>query len=117
MDSETSISITESAANHIKQVLAKNEKGIGLRLGVKTTGCSGYQYVIGTAESISDEDKTIDSHGIKVVIDEKSLPYLAGTQLDFVREGLNSGFKFNNPNVEDSCGCGESFSLKKESES
>ena len=114
MNSESTITITESAANYVKQVLAKNENGIGLRLGVKTTGCSGYQYVIETAESVNDEDKTIESYGVKVVIDEKSLPYLAGTQLDFVREGLNSGFKFNNPNVEESCGCGESFSLKQE---
>lgn len=114
MNSESTITITESAANHIKQVLVKNENGIGLRLGIKTTGCSGYQYVIKTAESVNDEDKTIKSHGVKVVIDEKSLPYLAGTQLDFVREGLNSGFKFNNPNVEESCGCGESFSLKQQ---
>ena len=117
MTTEQTISLTESAAKHVKQILAKNENGIGLRLGVKTTGCSGYQYVIDTATTINEEDKTIESNGVKVIVDEKSLHYLAGTELDFVREGLNSGFKFHNPNVQDSCGCGESFSLKEEPDS
>ena len=116
MNNELTINLTDSAKQHIEKVLAKDTDGIGLRLGVKTTGCSGYQYVIETAKAINAEDKTIESNGIKVIVDEESLRYLAGTELDFVREGLNSGFKFRNPNVEESCGCGESFSLKEESQ-
>jgi iron-sulfur cluster assembly protein len=115
MTTETTINLTESAKKHIESVLAKDTDGIGLRVGVKTTGCSGYQYVIETAKAINEEDRIIESNDIKIVIDEQSLRYLAGTELDFVREGLNAGFKFNNPNVEESCGCGESFSLKEES--
>ncbi len=117
MNNETQLQLTESAAEHVKQVLAKDTDGIGLRVGVKPTGCSGYQYVIETARNISEQDQTIESYGIKVIVDEKSLPYLAGTVLDFSREGLNSGFKFKNPNVEDSCGCGESFSFKEDENS
>jgi len=113
MTTETAINLTESAKKHIETVLAKDTDGIGLRVGVKTTGCSGYQYVIETAKAVSDEEKMIESNGIKIIIDDQSLRYLAGTELDFVREGLNAGFKFNNPNVEDACGCGESFSLKE----
>lgn len=112
MNIESTISLTDSAAEHVKKVLARDENGLGLRVGVKPTGCSGYQYVIETAKDIAAEDETIESHGVKVIVDKKSLQYLAGTTLDFQREGLNSGFRFNNPNVEDSCGCGESFSFK-----
>ena len=114
MTNTTTINITDNARQHVEQVLARETGGIGLRLGVKTTGCSGYQYVIETAKKINHEDKTIESNGIKIIIDEQSLRYLAGTELDFVREGLNSGFKFRNPNVQETCGCGESFSLKQE---
>ncbi|MBL1142970.1 MAG: iron-sulfur cluster assembly accessory protein [Proteobacteria bacterium] len=117
MTNETIINLTDSAKQHVLKVLEKDEKGIGLRIGVKTTGCSGYQYVIETAKEINNEDKQIESNGIKIIIDEQSLHYLAGTELDFTREGLNSGFKFKNPNVQESCGCGESFSLKEEVES
>lgn len=117
MSNETSIQLTESAAEHVKQVLAREADGIGLRVGVKPTGCSGYQYVIETAKTVNEVDQTIESNGIKVIVDENSLPYLAGTVLDFTREGLNSGFKFRNPNVEDSCGCGESFSFKEDEKS
>jgi iron-sulfur cluster assembly protein len=113
MTTEATINLTDSAKQHIEKVLAKDENGIGLRVGVKTTGCSGYQYVIETAKEINAEDKTIVSNGINIIIDEQSLRYLNGTELDFTREGLNSGFKFKNPNVEESCGCGESFSLKE----
>ncbi|MEM7026758.1 MAG: iron-sulfur cluster assembly accessory protein [Pseudomonadota bacterium] len=109
----STINLTDSAAEHIKNVLAKNQNGVGLRLGVKPTGCSGYQYIIDTATDITDKDETIESKGIKVIIDKKSLDYFNGTTLDFCREGLNSGFKFQNPNVEDSCGCGESVSFKQ----
>ncbi len=114
MTNEITINLTDSAKQHVEKVLAKETNGIGLRLAVKTTGCSGYQYVIETAKTINDEDKTIESNGIRIIVDEQSLPYLAGTELDFVREGLNSGFKFRNPNVDETCGCGESFSLKEE---
>lgn len=114
MTNETTITLSDSAKKHIEQVLAKDADGIGLRVGVKTTGCSGYQYVIETAKAINEQELTIESNGIKIIIDEQSLRYLAGTELDFVREGLNAGFKFNNPNVQESCGCGESFSLKEE---
>ncbi len=117
MTNETTINLTDSAKEHVLKVLAKDENGIGLRIGVKTTGCSGYQYVIETAKELNEEDKEIESNGVKIIIDEQSLRYLAGTELDFTREGLNSGFKFRNPNVEESCGCGESFSLKESVES
>ncbi|MCZ6804737.1 MAG: iron-sulfur cluster assembly accessory protein [Proteobacteria bacterium] len=116
MTNEATINLTDNAKQHIEKILAQDADGIGLRIGVKTTGCSGYQYIIETAKSVNEQDKTIDSNGINIIIDEQSLRYLAGTELDFVREGLNSEFKFNNPNVEESCGCGESFSLKKELE-
>tara|TARA_R110000782_G_scaffold18712_4_gene51203 strand:+ start:2120 stop:2473 length:354 start_codon:yes stop_codon:yes gene_type:complete len=116
MTTEATIRLSNSAKQHVENVLAKDADGLGLRIGVKTTGCSGYQYVIETAKEINNEDKTIESDGIKIIIDDQSLRYLAGTELDFVREGLNAGFKFNNPNVEESCGCGESFSLKEELE-
>ena len=113
---ETTITLTDSARRHVEKVLARETDGIGLRLGVKTTGCSGYQYVIETAKRLNAKDQKIESNGVTIVIDDQSLRYLAGTQLDFVREGLNAGFKFSNPNVEASCGCGESFSLKGSSE-
>lgn len=116
MNNESTINLTDSAKEHVLKVLAKDEIGIGLRLGVKTTGCSGYQYVIGTAKEINNDDQQIESNGVKIIVDEQSLPYLAGTELDFTREGLNSGFKFKNPNVQESCGCGESFSLKEDVE-
>lgn len=113
MNNEAAINLTDSAAEHVQKILAKNKDGIGLRISVKTTGCSGYQYVIDTATEMNDEDTAIETNGVKVIIDEQSLGYMSGTKLDFIREGLNSGFKFNNPNVEESCGCGESFSLKE----
>ncbi len=116
MANKATISLTDNAKKHVEKVLANDADGIGLRVYVKTTGCSGYQYVIETAKSINEQDKTIESNGIKIIIDEQSLRYLEGTELDFVREGLSSGFKFNNPNVQESCGCGESFSLKEELE-
>ncbi len=114
MTNQTEITLTDNAKLHIEKVLAKEPNGLGLRLGVKTTGCSGNQYVIETAKSINEEDKTIEYEGITIIVDKNSLRYLVGTELDFVRDGLNSSFKFNNPNAAESCGCGESFSLKKE---
>ena len=106
-----SISLTESAAERVKNFLANRGKGIGLRLGVKTTGCSGMAYVLEFVDEIEADDKVFESNGVKVVIDPKSLLYLDGTEVDYGKEGLNEGFKFNNPNVKDQCGCGESFTV------
>ena len=105
------ITITENAARHIASNLSKRGKGVGLRLGVRTSGCSGLAYKLEYADEIRPEDTSFESHGVTLVVDPKSLPYLDGTELDFAREGLNEGFKFNNPNVKDSCGCGESFAV------
>ena len=105
------IALTDRAANHVKNYLAKNAGGVGLRVGVKPTGCSGYQYVIEAAEAVNDHDTSFETNGVTVVVDEQSLRYLAGTELDFVREGLNEGFRFHNPNVSQTCGCGESFNI------
>ena len=103
------ISMTEAAARHVNRYLSRRGKGIGVRLGVKTTGCSGLAYKLEYVDDAEPEDIIFESHGVKVLIDSKSLPYLQGIELDFVREGLNEGFRFNNPNVKGTCGCGESF--------
>ena len=105
------ISLSESAARHVSNFIAKRGKGFGIRLGVKTSGCSGMAYKLEFVDQTEAEDLVFESHGVKVVIDPKSLAYLDGTELDFVKEGLNEGFKFNNPNVKDQCGCGESFNV------
>jgi iron-sulfur cluster assembly protein len=105
------VTLTERAATHVANFLVKRGKGVGLRLGVRTSGCSGMAYKLEYADEINADDLTFESHGVKVVVDPKSLPYLEGTELDFAREGLNEGFKFNNPNVKDQCGCGESFNI------
>ena len=105
------ISLTDRAAQHVQRYIEKRGKGIGLRLGVKTTGCSGLAYKLEYADERAPEDTEFESNGVKVLIDPKSLAYLAGTELDYVREGLNEGFKFNNPNEKDRCGCGESFNV------
>ncbi|GAB2180579.1 iron-sulfur cluster assembly protein IscA [Denitratisoma sp. agr-D3] len=105
------ITLSESAAKHVSNFLAKRGKGIGVRLGVKTSGCSGMAYKLEFADSAEGDDIVFDSHGLKVLVDPKSLPYLDGTELDYTKEGLNEGFKFNNPNVKDQCGCGESFQV------
>ena len=104
------ISITEKAANHIKGQLNERGKGVGIRLGVKTTGCSGLAYVIEFADSENDDNVFLDK-GIKLIINPKSYAYLKGTEVDFAKEGINEGFKFKNPNVKDTCGCGESFNV------
>jgi len=106
-----SITITETAAERVRQFMAKRGKGEGLRIGVRTSGCSGKAYVIEYADQIEPEDEVYESHGVKIIVDKKSLVYLDGTELDYTREGLNEGFKFNNPNVKDTCGCGESFNV------
>lgn len=105
------ITLTERAAKHVSSFLAKRGKGLGLRVGVRTSGCSGLAYKLEYADAVNPEDATFESHGIKLVVDPKSLEYLDGTELDFSREGLNEGFRFKNPNVKDQCGCGESFNV------
>jgi iron-sulfur cluster assembly protein len=105
------ITLTEKAAKHVTNFLAKRGKGVGLRLGVRTTGCSGMAYRLEFADDVQPEDLVFESRGVKVLVDPKSLPYIDGTELDVAREGLNEGFKFNNPNVKDQCGCGESFNV------
>ena len=104
-----SVTLTEAAARHVKRYLTKRGQGIGVRLGVKTTGCSGLAYTLEYVDEVSAEDTVFEGHGVKVLVEPKSLAYLNGTELDFVREGLNEGFKFNNPRERDRCGCGESF--------
>ena len=105
------VQLTDRAAAHVKRYIEKRGKGVGLRLGVRTTGCSGLAYKIEFADEVKPEDSTFESNGVQVFIDPKSLAYLDGTELDFVKEGLNEGFKFNNPNEKDRCGCGESFNV------
>ena len=104
-----SITLTESAARHVQRYLEKRGKGVGLRLGVKTSGCSGMAYKLEFVAAVDGSALPFESHGVKVFTDAKSLAYLDGTELDFVKEGLNEGFRFNNPNVKNECGCGESF--------
>ncbi len=104
-----SITLTESAARHVSRYLSQRGKGVGVRLGVKTTGCSGLAYKLEYADDVAPEDQVFESHGVKILVDPRSLSYLDGTELDFVREGLQQGFKFSNPNERDRCGCGESF--------
>ena len=103
------ITITENAAKHINSYLTKRGKGLGVRLGVKTSGCSGIAYNLEFVDEVNEDDLIFEEHGARVYIDPKSLVYLDGTQVDYTKEGLQEGFKFENPNVKDSCGCGESF--------
>lgn len=106
-----SITLTKNAVKQVQDQLAKRGKGIGLRLGVRESGCSGYAYVIDFADKVEGLDEVFEMHGVKVVINQDSLTYLDGLELDFAKEGINSAFKFNNPNVVDACGCGESFTV------
>ncbi|UOP05422.1 iron-sulfur cluster assembly protein IscA [Conchiformibius kuhniae] len=103
------ITLTEKAADHIRNFLAKRGKGEGIRLGVKTSGCSGMAYQLEFVDDVAPEDQVFEDFGVKIFVDPKSLVYLDGTRLDYVKEGLQEGFKFDNPNVKDECGCGESF--------
>ncbi len=105
------VTLTEAAAQHVARNLAKRGGGMGLRLAVRKSGCSGFAYKLEYADAIQPDDARYESYGVTVVVDPKSLPYLEGTELDFRREGLNEAFKFNNPNVKDACGCGESFNV------
>lgn len=111
-----SITLTVAAADHMKRFLGQQNKGQegkgdAVRVGVKPSGCTGFSYVLGVADAVGANDEVFEGHGVKVIVDSKSLPYLDGMELDYVKEGVNSGLKFNNPNVKDSCGCGESFSV------
>lgn len=106
-----SVSLTPAAARHVAKSLAKRGSGIGLRLAVKTSGCSGYAYALEFVDAANADDHCFEAHGVTVVVDPLSLGMLDGTELDFVREGLNEGFRFNNPNAKANCGCGESFAV------
>jgi iron-sulfur cluster assembly protein len=105
------ITLSESAARRVQNHIAQRGKGLGLRLGVKSSGCTGFSYVLDYAEETRADDLVFENHGVKVYVDPASLPMLDGTRVDFVRQGLNEQFKFENPNVKDQCGCGESFSV------
>ncbi|PXW94309.1 iron-sulfur cluster assembly protein [Sphaerotilus hippei] len=106
-----SISVTPKAALQIRKALDKRGGGVGLRVAIKTSGCSGYAYALEFADAVLPEDLSFDTEGVKVLVDAVSLPMIDGTQLDWVREGLNEGFQFNNPNASATCGCGESFTV------
>ena len=103
------VSLSAAAARHVNRYLTKRGKGVGVRLAGKTTGCSGLAYTLEYVDELAPEDVVFEEHGVKVLVDPKSMAYIDGTQLDYVREGLNEGFRFNNPNERDKCGCGESF--------
>lgn len=105
------VQLSERAARHVKDVLAKRGGGVGLRVGVKRSGCSGYAYKVDFAEEIGPDDQVYEAHGVKLVVDPTSLVFVDGMEVDFVREGLNETFQFRNPNVKDQCGCGESFNV------
>ncbi len=105
------ITMTEPAAARVKTFLANRGKGVGMRVGVKTNGCSGMSYVLEFVDEINPEDEVFEVNGVKIVVDKKSLVYVNGTEVDFIKEGLNEGFKFNNPNEKGQCGCGESFTV------
>ncbi|TEA27894.1 iron-sulfur cluster assembly protein IscA [Candidatus Schmidhempelia bombi] len=105
------ITLTDSAAKRVDAFLTNRGKGIGLRLGVKTSGCSGMAYVLEFADQLEADDHVFEDKGVKIIVDPKSLVYIDGTELDFIKEGLNEGFKFNNPNISSECGCGESFNV------
>jgi iron-sulfur cluster assembly protein len=106
-----SIQLTESAAKHIRGALAKQAAAVGFRLGVKASGCSGFAYTVDYADAVGPEDAVYEQQGVTLVVSRKSLPFLEGMEVDFVRDGLNQRFEFRNPNVKGSCGCGESFSV------
>ena len=105
------ISLTNSAATRVKSFLAKRGRGVGLRIGVRKSGCSGYAYTIDYADAIAADDVVFDRDGVKLIIDPKSLSLIDGTEVDFVKDGLNEAFKFRNPNIKGECGCGESFTV------
>lgn len=107
-----SITVTPAAAEHIRKSLEQRGRGEGLRLAVRSSGCSGLAYVVEFAdEPAGNDDVVFENHGVKVLVDRKNLLFLDGTEVDYGRDGLNEGFKFNNPNVKNQCGCGESFAV------
>jgi iron-sulfur cluster assembly protein len=105
------ITLSENAAKHVQNFMTKRGKGVGLRIGVRTSGCSGMAYKLEFADEAGSDDLQFASHGVTLLVDPKSLPYIDGMELDYTREGLNEGFRFNNPNVKNQCGCGESFGV------
>ena len=105
------ITLTPSAADRVRNFLAARGQGLGLRLGVRKTGCSGFAYVVNYADEVHDDDQVFESEGVKVIVDAGSLALVDGTEIDFVRHGLSEAFRFRNPNVKGECGCGESFSV------
>lgn len=105
------VSLTQPAAERIRTYLETRGKGVGLRVGIKKTGCSGYAYVVNYADDIGDSDIVFEDYGVKIVVDKESLKLIDGTEVDFVKQGLNEAFRFRNPNVTGECGCGESFSV------
>ncbi|MBD1580701.1 iron-sulfur cluster assembly protein IscA [Pseudoalteromonas sp. S16_S37] len=105
------VTLTDAAANRVQAFLANRGKGIGLRVGIKTTGCSGLAYVLEFVDELGEGDEVFEHNDVKIIVDAKSLVYIDGTELDYTKEGLNEGFKFNNPNQKDECGCGESFTV------
>jgi len=105
------ISLTQAAAERVKNFLADRGKGLGLRLGVRKTGCSGFAYVVNYADDTAASDLVFEDRGVKVFVDPESLPLINGTTVDFVKQGLNEAFRFHNPNIKGECGCGESFSV------
>ena len=106
-----SISLTTAAADRVRTFLSRRGHGVGLRLGVKKTGCSGFAYVVNYADDLGKEDVVFEDQGVKVIVDRDSLGFIDGTQVDFVKQGLNEAFRFRNPNVRGECGCGESFTV------
>ena len=105
------ISLTQSAATRVRSFLAKRGRGVGLRIGVRKSGCSGFAYVVNYADEIGNDDVVFEDQGVKVIVDRASLGYIDGTEVDFVKQGLNEAFRFRNPNVKGECGCGESFTV------
>ena len=105
------ISITETAAKHVQAQLQNRGRGLGIRVGVTTTGCSGMAYVLEFVDKLDVGDQVFEDHGVKIIVDPKSLLYIDGTEMDFVKQGVNEGFEFKNPNAKAECGCGESFSI------
>jgi iron-sulfur cluster assembly protein len=105
------VSLTQTAAQRVRNYLEQRGHGVGLRVGIKKTGCSGYAYVIDYADAVKSEDEVFEQQGVKVIVDRESLKLIDGTEVDFVKQGLNEAFKFRNPNVKGECGCGESFSV------
>jgi iron-sulfur cluster assembly protein len=109
---EMAITLTESAARRVAEHLGRRGHGVGLRLGVRKSGCSGFAYVIDFADEVGSSDIVFDARGVRVVVDRESLPFIDGTEVDFVKQGLNEAFKLHNPNIADECGCGESFNVQ-----